>query len=64
MKLYPVSDPRCGCDADVTAETSVRDALRGPPGDRRRKRAKMIFHARRSDGARFWHWSDQAVVRI
>jgi len=60
MKLYPVSKPRCDCDADTTAETTVQRSFR----NKEIKRAKQVFHYRERDQAHFWHWSDQEVVKI
>lgn len=62
MNLYPVNTPTCGCDADRTFETTVQSVRRGNPPQV--KRAKRIHHERDRDGARFWHWSDQEVIRI
>lgn len=62
MRLYPVANPRCGCEADVTVESAVQRVVRGKP--RTLRTAKQIFHYRERDQAHFWHWSDQDVVQI
>jgi hypothetical protein len=65
MKLYP-SKNECGCDADVTAETAVQPRVVFDDSGKRAGviRAKQVFHYRERDEARFWHWSDQEVVKI
>ena len=63
MKLYPIKKCKKGCEADVVAETAVLQQ-RGRRGRPTVIRAKQIHHYRERDGARFWHWSDQKVVRI
>lgn len=60
MKLYPIKRCKKGCEADVVAETAMIEAVRSG----QRKRAKQVHHYRQRDEARFWHWSDQKVVRI
>ncbi len=62
MKLYPIANPRCRCEADVTVESAVLRVPRGMP--RQLKAAKQIHHYRKRDQAHFWHWSDQDVVQI
>jgi hypothetical protein len=57
MRWYP-SNNDCPCEADITQESSILNAVRGLPWDR--KRAKIIRHYREGDEARFWHWSDQS----
>lgn len=59
MKLFGPTNPTCGCDADITMETTVQKVYRNPPYF---VLAKQIHHWRKVDGARFWHWSDQDVV--
>ena len=56
VNLYPSSAKCCG--ADVTMETTMQSSWRSGQA----KRAKQVFHHRRLDGARFWHWSDQEVA--
>lgn len=62
MKWWPSSPITCGCDADVTKTTAVIAAKRGRP--KVLKRARMVWHYRERDEARFWHWSDLDVVKI
>ena len=65
MKLYP-SRHDCVCEADVTKESAIqRRHVYDPEGNYAGIiRAKQIFHYRVRDEARFWHWSDQEVVKI
>jgi hypothetical protein len=61
MQTFESNHP-CNCIADITRETAVQAVKRGKPPTFRH--AKQIFHIRHSDGARFWHWSDQDVVVV
>lgn len=66
MQYFPVANPRCSCEADATWETAIQHVRRGRPIPGRRnsllRHAKQIHHARKRDGALFWHWSDVEVT--
>ncbi len=73
MKLYPVANPRCVCEADITAETTMLTERRGEWNGLLGvaaevvwtiRRAKKVHHYRDRDQAHFWHWSDRQVVKI
>lgn len=73
MKLFPVTKPKCDCEADITVETTMlaerRGEWNGLLGVAAKvvwtiRRAKRVFHYRKRDQAHFWHWSDQQVVKI
>jgi hypothetical protein len=58
----------CDCEADITQQSTVKEAIRGTWNGKWGKDHKVVWkrirnprvrHYRERDQAHFWHWKDQ-----